>query len=76
MAVFCKCPVCGESAIIKPELAKDGKRVFRCENGHQFEITLKKPEKPISQDIWDHLPKWAQMLHELPEKANAGRKNA
>ena len=72
MAVFCRCPICGENAIVKPELAKNEKRVFRCENGHQFEITLEKPEKAVSQDIWDHMPKWAQMLHELTKNGKTG----
>lgn len=73
MVVFCKCPVCGESAIVKPELANKGdSRVFRCENGHQFEISLEKPEKAVSQDIWDHMPKWARMLHELSKKGKIG----
>ena len=72
MAVFCKCPVCGESAIVKPELAKNDNRVFRCENGHQFELQCEKQEKVISQDIWDHMPKWAQMLHEITKKGECG----
>ena len=65
MAVFSKCPLCGETAVVKPELANQDNRVFRCENGHQFEITLEKPEKAVSQDIWDHMPGWARMLNEL-----------
>jgi len=65
MAVFCKCPVCGESAIVKPELAKNDNRVFRCDNGHRFEIALEKPEKAVGQDVWDHMPGWARMLNEL-----------
>ena len=65
MVVFCKCPVCGEPATEKPELSSNVSRVFRCGNGHRFEITMEKPEKAVSQDIWDHMPKWARMLHEL-----------
>ena len=72
MAIFCKCPVCGESAVVKPELANHDNRVFRCENGHQFEITLEKPEKVVSQDIWDHMPKWAKILHELTKNGKCG----
>ncbi len=72
MGILCKCPVCGESAIVKPELADPENRVFRCENGHQFEITLEKPEKVVSQDIWDHMPKWAKMLHELRKNGKCG----
>ena len=72
MAVFCKCPVCGENAKVKPELATPYKGVFRCENGHQFEINMEKPEKAVSQDIWDHMPKWAQMLHELTKNSKTG----
>jgi hypothetical protein len=72
MVVFCKCPVCGESAIVKPELANGTNRVFCCENGHQFEISSEKPEKVVSQDIWDHMPKWARMLNELSKNGKIG----
>lgn len=67
MAIFCKCPVCGESAVVKPELADQENRVFSCENGHQFKITVEKQVKNQSQDIWDHMPEWAKTLNELPK---------
>jgi len=72
MTVFCKCPICGASAVVKPELANNGNKVFRCENGHQFHITLENPEKSLSQDVWDHMPRWGQIIHDLTKNGKYG----
>lgn len=65
MAIFHNCPVCGVNATVKPELADNNNRVFRCENGHRFKITIEKQEKVESQNIWDHMPEWARTLNKL-----------
>lgn len=66
MAIFCKCPVCGESAVVKPELADQENRVFKCENGHEFKKVLNNDVKEVEdKEIWDHMPKWAKTLNKL-----------
>jgi len=67
MAIFHKCPVCGEQAIVKPELGDKEHRAFKCENGHEFKKALNKDGKEVEdKEIWDHMPGWAKTLNELP----------
>jgi len=63
MAIFDKCPVCGEQSIVKPELGGLEHRVFKCQNGHTF----KKDVKPKADDkeVMDHMPGWAKTLNKL-----------
>ena len=65
MAIFDKCPVCGEFAFVQPELGDKEHRVFRCGNDHQFKKPVKEVMKSDDREVWDHMPKWARMLNGL-----------
>jgi len=60
MAVFTKCPICGEFAFIQPELCDVNCRVFKCENGHTFKKKISR--EPKDTEIWNSLPEWAKLL--------------
>lgn len=68
MAVFDKCPECGEFAFVDPDLGDKKHRVFRCENNHQFKKPIIKAKNAEDKEVWDHMPKWARMLNELCNK--------
>jgi len=74
MAIFSKCPVCGEFAFIKPELGNKENKVFECENGHQFKNPIKKGVNEEDKEVWDHMPEWARVLNEIPNKENETKK--
>ncbi len=57
-----KCPVCGETAIVIPEMGAEGQKVFRCGNQHQFTAEKNQTE---DEEIWDHMPGWAQMFKHI-----------
>lgn len=65
MTIFCKCPVCGASSTVNPEMVNKKHRFFKCENNHDFMINIEKQAKSTSQDLWDHMPEWARMLNEI-----------
>lgn len=62
MSVFRKCPVCGETATVVPEMGTEGQKVFRCANQHQFTEEKNQTE---DEEIWDHMPEWAQMFKHI-----------
>ena len=65
MAVFHKCPVCGEFAFIQPEMGDKENKVFRCENNHQFKMKISQEPKIEDKEVWDKMPEWAKTLNEL-----------
>ncbi len=66
MAIFSKCPVCGELAFVQPEMGDKEHRAFKCENGHEFKKALNKDVKEVEdKEIWDHMPEWAGCLNML-----------
>ena len=67
MAIFGKCPVCGELASVQPELGDKDHRAFKCENGHEFKKPVKEALNVEDKEIWDHMPEWAKTLNELPK---------
>ncbi|MBU0496478.1 MAG: hypothetical protein KKC68_07760 [Candidatus Thermoplasmatota archaeon] len=68
MALFQMCPVCGEAAFVQPELGNGESRIFRCSNDHQFKQTNKESVNTVDEEVWNHLPEWAQQLHALKDK--------
>ena len=56
MAVFHKCPVCGEFAFIQPELGGEEYKAFKCENGHEFKNPINKGVKEEDKEVWDKMP--------------------
>ncbi len=65
MAVFHKCPMCGEFAFIQPELGNKENKVFKCEKGHQFKMKVSQEPKIEDKEVWDQMPEWAKTLNEL-----------
>jgi len=65
MAIFHRCPVCGEYAIVKPELGDLEHRFFRRGNGHTFKKGVKGVPRVDDREVMDHMPEWARMLNEL-----------
>jgi acetyl-CoA carboxylase beta subunit len=69
MAIFDKCPECGENAVVQPELGKENYRIFKCNNGHKFKKEFNNKSLSDEKDIMEHMPEWARKLHELEEKS-------
>lgn len=77
MAIFHKCPICGEFAFIKPELGDKEYKVFMCEKGHEFRKTLNKDVKEVEdKEVWDQMPEWARVLNEIPKNKENETKKA
>ena len=66
MAIFDKCPVCGELASVQPEMGNKEHRFFRCGNGHTFKKDVK--PKVDDKEVMDHMPEWAKTLNEISKK--------
>jgi len=69
MAIFDKCPECGEFAVVQPELGKENYKIFKCNNEHKFKKEFNKKSFSDEKDIMDHMPGWVRKLHELEEKS-------
>ena len=65
MAIFHKCPVCGEQAIVKPELGNKEQRVFQCGNGHTFKKDVNEKLEADDKEVMEHMPDWARKIDEL-----------
>ncbi|GAI43609.1 unnamed protein product [marine sediment metagenome] len=71
MAIFHKCPMCGELTFVQPEMGDKEHRFFKCGNGHEFKKPQNKDLKEAEdKEVWDHMPEWARMLKNVYEKEN------
>ena len=72
MTLFQKCPVCGSFAFVKPELADNKNRGFKCGNGHTFKEKIQINSTDEDKEIMDHLPEWVRILNTMNKHKEFG----
>ena len=49
-----------------------GMPVFRSENNQEFDKKTKETSKMEDEEILEHMPEWARILHQLSKKGKSG----
>lgn len=72
MALFRKCPECGEIAFFQPKKNDKNIRFFRCKNGHEFRVKIQSKQDADEKEIMDHLPEWVRILNDMAKHRQFG----